>query len=142
MVTKRFKIDGRTGHRMKTSFSNSFTYDFSKEDKKRIIEVKCSDQTGTNDYVIVIITCNTEEECDRELEGQLSDGIFEDCRYGTVWEEVCWLKDYWSICGFGDVAEANYYFDTNGQSLEDIKDELNQREQSQRFYLDYAWSIM
>ena len=53
----------------------------------RIIEVEREDRTGTNDYVIVNITRNTAEECEREFNGQLSDGIFENSRTGKV-EEI------------------------------------------------------
>ena len=42
---------------------------------------------GTNEYSIVRITRNTAEECLQELEGQLSDGIFENSRVGVI-EEI------------------------------------------------------
>ena len=43
-----------------------------------------SDITGTNDYSLVKITRNTEEECELEIIGQVSDGIFENSRIGKV----------------------------------------------------------
>ena len=52
----------------------------------RIIEVENSDKTGTNDYSVVRITRNTSQECADEIRGQISDGIFENCRVGFVWE--------------------------------------------------------
>ena len=42
------------------------------------------DKTGTNDYVIVTITRDSAEECERELAGQLDDGLFENAKYGKI----------------------------------------------------------
>lgn len=42
--------------------------------------------TGTNEYTIIRITRNTAEECERELDGQISDGFFENCVVGKVIE--------------------------------------------------------
>lgn len=81
-ITKIYKIYGADGHRQRISFQNSFVWDFSNETETRIIEVDCQDKTKTNDYVIVKITRNTEQDCIDELEGQLSDGLFENSRYG------------------------------------------------------------
>lgn len=88
MVTKIWKVYGLDGHRQKQSFNNSFRYNFSEDNKTRIIEVMNSDRTGTNYYSIIKITRDTAEECERELKGQISDGVFENCRVGLV-EEVC-----------------------------------------------------
>lgn len=86
MVTKTFKIYGAEGHRQRISFGESFIWNFSKDGDVRIIECECQDKTGTNDYVVVRITRNTEQEVWDELEGQLSDGLFENSRYGRVEE--------------------------------------------------------
>lgn len=51
------------------------------------MEILNSDQTGTNDYSIVRITRQTAEECQEELDGQLSDGIFENSKFGKI-EEI------------------------------------------------------
>jgi hypothetical protein len=53
----------------------------------RIIEVENADKTGTNDFSLVRITRNTAKECGEELEGQLTDGIFENYRTGRI-EEI------------------------------------------------------
>ena len=53
----------------------------------RTREVRESDKTGTNEYSIIRITRNTPEECEKELEGQLSDGVFETSRIGKI-EEI------------------------------------------------------
>lgn len=75
---------GREGHRIATSFEPSFQYDFSTAEETRIIEVECADKTGTNDYVLLRITENTDRECVSEMHGQVSDGIFENCRTGKI----------------------------------------------------------
>ena len=88
MVTRAWKVYGREGHRQKESFNYSVTNDFSDEKYGiRIIEVLNSDKTGTNEYSIIKITRNTAEECEAEFDGQLSDGVFENCATGFV-EEV------------------------------------------------------
>lgn len=74
------------GHRQRESFNKSCKYDFSENETVRIIEVENSDKTGTNDYSIIRITRNSSEECEEELHGQLSDGIFENSRVGKVVE--------------------------------------------------------
>lgn len=91
MTTKTWRVygmfDGEIQHRQRESFNKSYKYDFSKNGKTRIIEVENADKTGTNDYSIVRITRDTAEECEDELRGQLSDGIFENSRIGQV-EEI------------------------------------------------------
>ena len=87
MKTRTWKIYGREGHRQRESFNQSYKYDFTKGNNTRIIEVDNSDKTGTNEYSVVRITRNTNEECLSELEGQLSDGIFENLRTEKI-EEV------------------------------------------------------
>ena len=86
-ITRAWKVYGSDGHRQRISFFPSFCHDFSKNGETRIIETLCSDALNTNDYVIVSITMNTFEECEKELGGQLSDGIFENSYYGKV-EEI------------------------------------------------------
>lgn len=86
-TTRTWKIYGAEGHRQRMSFGESVSYDWSGRNKGiRKLEMDCADKTGTNDYVIVRITRNTAEECLDELEGQISDGIFENARTGKVVE--------------------------------------------------------
>lgn len=87
MVTKSWKVYGFLGHRQRESFNKSYKWDFSEDDNVRIIEVENSDKTSTNDYTIVRITRNTAEECEAELNGQISDGIFENSNVGDI-EEI------------------------------------------------------
>jgi hypothetical protein len=86
MVTRAWKIYGIDGHRQRESFSKSYKYDWSNDCMTRILEIENSDKTGTNDYSIVRITRDTEDECLEELDGQLSDGIFENSRVGKIIE--------------------------------------------------------
>ena len=86
MVTRAWEVYGYGGHRQRVSFQESCVYDFSRNGKTRILAVHNSDKTGTNDYSLVIITRDTAEECEAELEGQLYDGIFENCNFGAVIE--------------------------------------------------------
>lgn len=86
MVRKAWKVYGADGHRQRESFYESYCYDFSRDGMTRIIEVLNADTTGTNDYSLVYITRDTEEECNNEFMGQLSDGIFENSRTGRIEE--------------------------------------------------------
>lgn len=86
METRIFKVYGTRGHRQRLSFEPSRKYDWSENDQIRIIELIGSDQTGTNEFSELVISRNTASQCYLELEGQLSDGFFENCRYGRVTE--------------------------------------------------------
>jgi hypothetical protein len=86
MVTRAWKIYGVEGHRQRESFNKSYVYNWSEGSDTRIVEVENEDKTGTNEYSIVRITRNTEEECFDEFNAQLSDGIFENSRVGKIIE--------------------------------------------------------
>lgn len=86
MITKAFKIYGAEGHRQAVSFRESVKYDWSEGENVRIVELINSDITGTNDYTIIKITRNTEKEVMSELNGQVSDGLFENYRTGRIEE--------------------------------------------------------
>ena len=85
-VTKAWKIYGISGHRQRESFAPSVFYNWSDIDNVRILEIFNSDKTGTNEFTVLRITRNTAKECNSECFGQLSDGIFENCRIGRVEE--------------------------------------------------------
>lgn len=92
LVKKTWKVYGEDGHRQRHSFADSYLYNFSKyeNDEIRIIEALNSDKTGTNEYSIFPIMMNkTPHEVDLEMEAQLSDGMFENSRYGKVEEIEC-----------------------------------------------------
>lgn len=84
---RAWKVYGAEGHRQRESFGESYRWDFSEGDKVRILTVLNSDITGTNDYSIVVIERDTMNECINELDGQISDGIFENSRTGRI-EEI------------------------------------------------------
>lgn len=85
-VTRTWKVYGANGHRQAESFNASTCYDWSDGGSVRIVSTHNADVTGTNEYSIVRITRNTAEECQRELDGQISDGIFENYNVGEVVE--------------------------------------------------------
>ena len=87
MVTRSWKVYGPDGHRQRESFHKSVRYDFSNDkDGVRIIRVDNADKTGTNEYSVITITRNDANLCEEELNGQLSDGVFENSRVGRVVE--------------------------------------------------------
>ena len=87
-VTRTWKVYGNIGHRQRVSFRPSFRWNFSTEaDGARVIECENSDKTGTNDFCVIRITRDTSEQCEHELSGQITDGIFEDSRVGQI-EEI------------------------------------------------------
>lgn len=90
MVTRAWKVYGIDGHRQRESFFASYKWDFSQDDDVKIIEVDNSDKTGTNAYSIIRITRNTYEECEQMLEGQISDGAFENSSTGKI-EEIVYV---------------------------------------------------
>lgn len=85
MTTKIYKVYGLEGHRQRASFAPSTI--INPWGTSASIAVINSDITGTNEHTVLIIKDIDEEACKARLEGQLSDGIFENCRVGRI-EEV------------------------------------------------------
>lgn len=85
-ITRAWKVYGEEGHRQHESFFKSYEVDCSEKGFSRIIKVENSDITGTNEYSIIRITRNTAQECQEELDDQLSDGAFECSKVGKVVE--------------------------------------------------------
>ena len=128
MFKKTWKGYGAEGHRQRESFFESYTHDFS-DDKvgTRIITVENSDVTGTDMYSLISIIRNTEAECDEELDGQISDGIFEN----SIVEAVVCIFSGEIAEESGEIAEEslgrNIYFHLIMQSymqLENIYGEI------------------
>lgn len=88
MVTRIWEVYGLPRHRQRESFCPSYKHDFSEDGITRIIEVENADKTGTHDYSRVIITRDSSDECEDELWGQITDGIFENSNVGDVVEIV------------------------------------------------------
>lgn len=72
-MTKTYKINGKN-----IGTGESVKYDWTEGDDIRIVEVQRADQTGDINSVMVKISRNTAEECESELNGQISDGLFEN----------------------------------------------------------------
>lgn len=87
MVTRAWRVYGADGHRQRESFGASWGFKERKGEPPRRVKVFNSDVTGTNDYSLIVITSSTAAECERRLQGQISDGVFENSRTGRV-EEV------------------------------------------------------
>lgn len=86
MVTKTWIVYGQENRSMPLASLSSFEWDFSNEaDGTRIIAVDCKDKTGADYYVIVTITRDTLIDCINEFNGQLSDGLFENCSVGNIY---------------------------------------------------------
>lgn len=81
MVTAIWKVYGIDGHRQRQSFFSSDIFTDWSGVQAAVIG---SDITGANDYVVVIFNANSFDKCERALNGQLSDGIFENSTYGKV----------------------------------------------------------
>lgn len=72
-MIKTWKIKGKN-----IGTGESVKYDWTEGDNTRIVDVERADRTGDKNSVIVKITRNTAEECEAELNGQISDGLFEN----------------------------------------------------------------
>lgn len=85
---RAWKVYGVDGHRQKKSFEPSVYYDWSERPgDPRIVAIANSDTLGTNEYSIISICRATHELCEKELIGQITDGLFEECRVGKC-EEI------------------------------------------------------
>lgn len=80
-MTTTARVYGFEGHRQKHSFVKSYSF---KDWNEVSFDVRNSDKTGTNEYTEVAITAIDEDTAVSALEGQLSDGIFENCRVGKI----------------------------------------------------------
>lgn len=99
-MTKTYKINGKN-----IGTGESVRYDWTEGDNVRIVEVKRVDQTESNDYVIFTITRNTSEECEAELNGQISDGVFENEDVEKVEELTGSKLERFEVIGNGEVIE-------------------------------------
>lgn len=86
-MKKTFRIYGADGHRMKYSFEPSVILDWGKGDAVRVLDIRCADKTGTNDYIDIEIS-TSERSPEAELMAQIEDGLFEDMRIGNIYELI------------------------------------------------------
>ena len=77
-----FVVFGAGGHRQRESFNSSRSF----ETERAAVEIFNSDRTGSNLYTLMQITAETVEDCRREMEGQITDGVFENSRTGEIQE--------------------------------------------------------
>ena len=77
----RFRVYGEAGHCQRVSFDESIYIESS---DGMAIEFRCSDMTGTNAYVDMLIFCDNFGKCLKEAYGQILYGIFEYSAVGKV----------------------------------------------------------
>lgn len=89
-VTRAWKVYGADGHRQRESFHPSESYNWSDENRTRILEVINSDKTGTNQFTIIRITRDSAKEC--ESDGKCYSLISDRC-FGRGGENPVLLID-------------------------------------------------
>lgn len=87
MVTKKYKVHGSDGYLQGASFLTSCEYEiWDAKGNQILLTILNADVTGCYDYSIVSVTAESEEECRRVLDAQISDGVFENYHVGRVEE--------------------------------------------------------
>lgn len=82
MESMIFVVFGADGHRQRESFNSSRSF----ETERAEVEIFNSDRTGSNLYALMQITAEDFEACRREMEAQITDGVFENSRTGEIQE--------------------------------------------------------
>lgn len=82
MESMLFVVFGADGHRQRESFNKSWSF----ETERAAVEIFNSDRTGSNLYTLMQITAEDFEACRLEMEGQITDGVFENSRTGEIQE--------------------------------------------------------
>lgn len=73
MITKNYKLYGRGGPSLTAiDYCNDNI-----KGKKAMLRIQNAGVTGCDDYSIVSVTAESEKECRRILDAQISDGFFE-----------------------------------------------------------------
>ena len=75
-----YRVYGRDGHKQRASFNQSTCI----RSNDVIISFNCSDCTGTNDYVDVVLLYHNDDEASKEFSAQISDGFFKNCNIGKI----------------------------------------------------------
>lgn len=142
-VSVNFKVYGLPKHSQRESFAPSERHDFSTSDNVRILETFNSDRTGTNDYNIIRITRETREECFAELEGQLSDGLYENSEWGGY--QVIDDADLMEIVGeeeVGTLYRVSVLDAANGIWSDSVEDITPMRAETEENAIEYAIEYM
>ena len=117
MYSMMFRVYGQDGHRQRVSFRPSYVLRFDYSSCFTLIEVLCSDITGSNDFVDLIITSSSESDCISILRAQLSDGIFENSRFGDVYRvSVTGIAS--STFGLADFDDNFYLYDSSCNGIQ------------------------
>lgn len=142
-VSVNFKVYGLPKHSQRESFAPSERHDFSTADNVRILETFNSDRTGTNDYNIIRITRETREECFDELEGQLSDGLYENSEWGGY--QVIDDADLMDIVGdeeVGTLYRVSVWDAANRMWSDSVEDITPMRAETEENAIEYAIEYM
>lgn len=142
-VSVNFKVYGLPKHNQRESFAPSERHDFSTADNVRILETFNSDKTGTNDYNILRITRETREECFDELEGQLSDGLYENSEWGGY--QVIDDTDLMDIVGeeeVGTLFRVSVWDDEHRMWSDSVEDITPMRAETEENAIEYAIEYM
>lgn len=142
-VSVNFKVYGLPKHSQRERFAPSERHDFSTSDNVRILETFNSDRTGTNDYNIIRITRETREECFAELEGQLSDGLYENSEWGGY--QVIDDADLMEIVGeeeVGTLYRVSVLDAANGIWSDSVEDITPMRAETEENAIEYAIEYM
>lgn len=131
MAIRSWKVYGIEGHRQRESFNDSYNFTVERNGSRLIVDVWNSDMTGTNEYTLIRITGPSSQACLDELNGQLSDGIFENSRVGKVeeFDTIVYAVQYrdnydWDYCfdNHSDACDAAVRMCTNPKhSLDEIR---------------------
>lgn len=142
-VSVNFKVYGIPKHRQRESFYPSERQDLSTADNVRILETFNSDRTGTNDYNILRITRETREECFDELEGQLSDGLYENSEWGGY--QVIDDTNLMDIVGeeeVGTLFRVSVWDDEHRMWSDSVEDITPMRAETEENAIEYAIEYM
>ena len=128
-VTKAWKLYGPNDHKQEESLKPSYKVDLSNDSDTRIYEVFNSDKTGETKYSIVKITTSSSTDCNKELDAQISDGLFEHMNIGEVeeilssWDDVLDAEMEWLLEEFNrhrNTANIEYFFPNYKEIIENI----------------------
>lgn len=89
-VVTIYDVYGADGHRQRASFGESTVFHTTSGSD---IVCLCEEDTHTNEYVRMIIYSPDKLIAKNELEMQLTDGVFENCRVGAVVEQSASYDD-------------------------------------------------
>lgn len=81
---KVYGVDGRQKETLRPSSYDNMDTEDNPYRRPVQLEILNADKTGTSEYAVVKVTAPTEKECIEEMQGQLSDGAFENYKVGRI----------------------------------------------------------